>query len=84
MGCNDGYCEIKKQDKYPEKRDLDGVYFMIQRDGRWVNVCFTDMTVEEREQMTKDRPAEWWSRLAWHLAGRLRLFGDHFDIKGEE
>lgn len=29
---------------YPKKRNLDGVYFRVERDGKWENVCFTSIT----------------------------------------
>lgn len=28
-------------------RDLDGMYFRIERDGKWMSVCFTDLTPDE-------------------------------------
>ena len=38
MSCNDGYCEIERKDTnqetYPTKRDLDGAYFRVERDGK--------------------------------------------------
>ena len=64
----------------PAKRDLDGVFFRVKRDGKWGNVCFSDMTPEEREEVLGDRSAEWWKSLACHLGERLRKMGDQFDI----
>ena len=32
---------------YPTQRNLDGAYFRVQRDGKWLNVCYSDMTDEE-------------------------------------
>ena len=29
-------------------RDIDGVYFRIERDGEFQNLCFSDLTTEER------------------------------------
>lgn len=65
---------------WPEKRDLDGVYFRVKRDGRWGNACFSDMTSEEIEELLVGRPTEWWKSLACHLGERLRAVGDTFDI----
>lgn len=64
-------------------RNLDGCYFRIERDGKWQNICFTDLTDEEREKVTGERPAEWWKSLAYHLADCLRDFGEVFDVIGE-
>ena len=36
---------------YPVKRNLDGIYFRVYRDGKWDDVCFTDLTIQEREEM---------------------------------
>ena len=40
-------------------RNLDGVYFRIKRDDKWQNICFTDLTEEETEEILKDRSDEW-------------------------
>lgn len=65
---------------YPMKRDLDGVYFRVKRDGRWGNVCFSDMTPEEREEVLGDRRPEWWKSLAGIMGDCLRKMGDQLDI----
>jgi hypothetical protein len=67
---------------FPKKRDLDGVYFRVKRDGKWGNACFSDMTPEEIEELLVGRSAEWWKSLACHLGERLRVIGDQFDIVG--
>lgn len=64
-------------------RNLDGVYFRVKRDGKYRNVCFSDMTTEERDELLKDRPVEWWKMLAYILADCLKEIGDEFDICGE-
>lgn len=69
-------------------RHLDGVYFRINRNGKWRNICFSDLTTEEREQIAtvqgKERPASWWQSLAYHLADTLKVIGDTFEIVGGE
>ena len=32
------------------KRDLDGFYLRVNRDGKWCNLCFTDLTEEEQSK----------------------------------
>ena len=64
-------------------RNLDGVYFRVKRGPTYENVCFSDMTTEERDEVIKDRPVEWWKMLAYILGDTLRDIGDHFDIYGE-
>lgn len=40
------------------KRNLDGVYFRVKRGERYENVCFSDMTTEERDALLVNRPLE--------------------------
>lgn len=64
-------------------RNLDGVYFRVKRGDRWGNVCFSDMTPEEREEVIGERPASWWRSLACILADTLKQIGDQLDLMGE-
>ena len=68
--------------KYPVIRDMDGVYFRVERKGRYENICFSDMTEEEIEKIIGDRPAEWWKSLALHLKSCLNQISEQFDIRG--
>lgn len=63
-------------------RNLDGCYFRTRRDGKWQNICFSDLTDEERGAVCKGRSAEWLQSLAYHLAGCLHGIGDKFGIFG--
>lgn len=40
-------------------RNLDGYYFRVLRDGKWTNVCFTDLHSEEVESILRNRGAKW-------------------------
>lgn len=40
-------------------RNLDGYYFRVKRDGKWDNVCWSDMTDEERDEQMTNRSEEW-------------------------
>lgn len=64
-------------------RKLDGVYFRIKRNEKFENICFSDLTEAEREEICKDRPAEWYKNLAYILADSLKTLGDTFDIVGK-
>lgn len=64
-------------------RNLDGVYFRIKRDGEWQNICFSDLTEDEREDVGQGRSVEWWKSLAYRMADALKEIGDQFDIMGE-
>lgn len=65
-----------------KKRNLDGCYFRIQRDGKWENICFTDLTADEREEVCKGRSAFWLKSLLFHIADKLQEVGEFADIEG--
>ena len=62
------------------QRNLDGCYFRVERDGKWMNLCFTDLTDEERDHVLQGKSIEFIKGLAMHLAHRLRQVGDEMDI----
>lgn len=39
-------------------RRLDGVYFRVKRDGKWQNICFSDLTDEEMDSVMDSRTTE--------------------------
>ena len=61
-------------------RNLDGIYFRINRDGRWQNICYSDLTKEEQDKVCEGRGREWLRSVADILADRLKEIGDQFDI----
>jgi len=61
-------------------RNLDGIYFRVQRGDKYENICFSDLTDEEREQIGKGRSAEWWKSVACHLADVLIALGEQLDL----
>lgn len=65
---------------YPKERELDGIYYRVERDGKWHNLCFTDLTTDEQEEMIKKYDAEGLKRMVMLLAKILRDIGDTFDI----
>ena len=77
MGCNGDYCDIET---YPTVRNLDGAYFRVERDGKWENICFSDLTEDERGKVMAGKGEPWLISLANHLADRLHSIGDEFGI----
>lgn len=61
-------------------RNLDGCYFRVERDGKWQDICFSDLTHAEREKMCEGRSAEWLASLCYHLADCIKDIGDQLDI----
>ena len=64
-------------------RNLDGVYFRIKRDDEWQNICFSDLTDDEMEEVMKDRPVEWLKSMCKILGHTIRDIGDQLDIATE-
>lgn len=61
---------------YPTKRDLDGVYFRTRRDEKWCDICFSDLTEEERKEVMENRSIDWLKS----LANAIRNIGDQLDL----
>lgn len=64
------------------KRNLDGCYFRVCREGKWQDICLSDMTHEERLEIMKGKDDKWFMSVCDHLADRIKHIGDHFDIIG--
>jgi len=88
MRCNNDNCEIErtdtKQEGYPTKRDLDGAYFRVERDGKWQNLCFSDLTGTERNKQMAGKNIPWFISMCNHLAVTLHAMGDAFDITSRD
>lgn len=73
------------------QRNLDGIYFRVQRDGRWQNVCYSDMTEQERDEVaakrakgaTSEEQARWWRSMADLLADQLYDMGEQLGVMCE-
>lgn len=75
------------------QRNLDGIYFRVQRDGRWQNVCYSDMEQAERDEVarkmeesanvTPEELAAWWRRMADLLADALYDIGEQLGVTCE-
>ena len=68
----------------PIPRELDGIYYRVERDGKWCNRCFTDLTTDEQEEMIKKYDAEGLKRMDMLLAKILRDIGDTFNIVAKD
>lgn len=74
-----------------KQRNLDGVYFRVQRDGKWLNVCYSDMTDAERDEVARKRAEHttieeqvtWWRSLADILADQLYDMGEQLGVMCE-
>lgn len=66
---------------YPVERELDGIYFQVIRNGRVKNVCFSDMTVDERKRCIACYDNESLKRMCILLSDVIQQIGDQFNLK---
>ena len=72
-------------------RNLDGVFYRVERDGRWDSVCYSDMTPDERREVIYDRMGErpldeqvgYYRRLAELMADQLYSMGEQLEVMCE-
>lgn len=57
-------------------RNLDGIYFRIGTD----NICFSDLTEEQMEDVLENRNEEWLRSMCIILGKTIREIGDEFDL----
>lgn len=69
---------------YPVERNLDGVYFRVDRNGRQQSICFSDLTAEERTSVLNGYNVASLTRLCLHLADTIRQIGDALDLYVDE
>ena len=62
-------------------RNLDDIYFRIERNGKFENVCFSDMTEFEQREVLKDRPIRFVTEVALEMAKRLHEIGEELDLE---
>lgn len=75
---------IEEWTKHIEFRNLDGVYFRINRNNKWQSICFSDLTDAERDEVLKNKDANWLKNLCKILGSTIRDIGDNLNIMSEE
>ena len=69
---------------YPEVRSLDPVRFRVGRNGRMQNVCFSDLTEEERKIQMNGRDREWLYTMLNIMTDTIMRLGDDYDLNETE
>lgn len=69
---------------YPIERGLDGMYFRVERDGEWKDICFTDLIPEEREIVLNSFDKDALIRTCLLLADTVRAVGDLYNLTFKE
>lgn len=72
----------KNVEDYPIQRNLDAYSFSVKRNGRFVNRCFTDLTLEEQMEILSDKDEEQLKTMVIGLAGVIRCIAYVYDISG--
>ena len=63
-------------------REMCGVFFRVERNGKWENICFSDMTDEEMDTtLARNAEPAFANNLCKILAKALRAVGDQFDLR---
>lgn len=65
-------------------RKLDGVFFRVKRNGKFEDVCFSDLTSEQMDEVLKRRRKEWLKDMCKFLGNRIHEIGDELDLTMEE
>jgi hypothetical protein len=63
-----------------EQRNLSGMYFRVERNGKWENVCFEDLEHDEMYAIMNSKDKEYVMALAEELAKTLNSIGEELDI----
>ena len=78
-----------KNKKYPLNRELDGVYFRINRNDKCENICFSDLTEDEMKEILNNKSKHWMLSLCVILLNCIYEIENTFhevngNIKGHE
>lgn len=61
-------------------RNLDGVYFRVERGGKWQSICFSDLTEDEMDDILRDKKEEWLRNMCKVLGKTIKNIGEQLDI----
>ena len=75
---------MHEQSNIPTVRNLDGVYYRVVRDGKYVSRCFSDLSEAEQDVIMAKYNAEQLKRLCRCLCISLRQIGDTLDLVRDE
>ena len=64
-------------------RNLDVIYFRVQRDEKGGKACFSDLTQEEMERVMENKEIDWLKSMCIQLGKTIRRIGDELDIMCE-
>jgi hypothetical protein len=62
------------------RRDLDGIYFGVMRNGEYETLCFSDLTEDEMNIVINGKSKEWLKSMCVLLGKKIREIGDTLDL----
>ena len=65
-------------------RNLDTIYFRIERDNKWQNICFSDLTDIEMKEVLVGKDFKYLSSLCCILGNTIKEIGEQLDLKRGE
>lgn len=63
-----------------KRKDMDGVYFHVKRDGKGQDICFSDLTEQEMYDIMDSKPEGWLKKMCVILANTLYSAGEKLDL----
>lgn len=64
--------------------DLDGIYFRVERNGKWQSLCVSDLTPEELKSVTKDWDCNQLTIVAKELSYTLKGLFDYPSVRADK
>lgn len=62
-------------------RNLDESFFRVNRNGKWQEICFSDLTKAEKYDVMEGKSRDWLQTMCIALADTIRNIGDTLDIR---
>lgn len=64
--------------------DLDGIYFRVERNGKWQSLCVSDLTPEELKSVTKDWDCNQLTIVAKELSCTLKGLFNYPSVRADK
>lgn len=64
--------------------NLDGIYFRVERDGKWQSLCVSDLTLEELKSVTKDWDCNQLTIVAKELSCTLKGMFNYPSVRSDK
>lgn len=62
-------------------RNLSGIYFREEVNGKWENICFEELSEEKQDKILSEKDPEFIKNLTKILAKTIVELGEQFDLQ---